>query len=235
MNFIVQGVALVRNFSFSDLYLQLATSQWLTQARALLLLVDNRIWYLLLFSVASAVLSRLVIEILVPAEQPPPATAEAHGHQPPPITPDAAAQQRPASVLEPNPDPDGRRVVDVSVSDTLRRRLRQLELECDGLRAEAQRACCLEAELAAAHIRIEQLTHNIASSQSARTPSAPILAAAAAATPSFFDGTPCKIAHRTPISAATKSFTVRASVLHKAQVTPSAPSSQPRFLGADIM
>ena len=234
MNFIVQGLALVRNFSFSDLYLQLATSQWLTQARALLLLVDNRIWYLLLFSVASAVLSRLVIEILVPAKQPPPATAEAHGHQPPPLA-DAAAQQRPASGLEPNPDPDGRRVADVSVSDTLRRRLRQLELECDGLRVEAQRACCLEAELAAAHIRIEQLTHSIASSKSARTPSAPIPAAAAAATPSFSDGTPCKIAHRTPISAATKSLTVRASVLHKAQVTPSATSSQPRFLGADIM
>jgi len=203
-------------------------STWLAQARALPLLIDTRIWYLLLFSVAAAILSRVVIEILVPAEPPP--------RLPPhPPSVSAAEQQLAAPVLAPVIDPTRRPAADASVVDMLRQRMRQLELECDGLRAEAQRASRLEAELAAAHIRIEQLADSISSSKSARTPSAPTAAPAAAATPSCSDGTPFKVAHRTPSSAATKGLTVRASVLQKAQATPIATPSQLRFLGENSM
>jgi len=113
-----------------------------------------------------------------------------------------------------------RPAADASVIDMLQQRTRQLELECDGLRslhkllrvtltrcashAEAQRASRLEVEVAAAHTRIEQLTNIISSSKSARTPSAPTAAPAAAATPSCSDASPLKVAHRTPCSAATQ-------------------------------
>ncbi len=177
------------------------------------------IWYFLLFCALGVLLSHIAIEILAPS-QPPPAGTNVAQQQPPES---ASAQQAAAAnvkSLETAP-------AEASLLEAMRQRLRALELQCDALRAEAQRSSRLEADLAAANIRIEQLTQRISSNKSVCTPCIPSAEPATAATPSFSDGTPLKFAHRTP-SSASKSLTVRASVLQKTQTTPSVSLLQSR-------
>jgi hypothetical protein len=179
----------------------------------------SMIWYFLLLCALGVLLSRIAIEILAPSQQLPPDASNVARQL---LQKSAFAQQAaPANLEYLDMAP-----ADASFSEAMRQRLRALELQCDALRAEAQRSSRLEADLAAANIRIEQLTQMV-SSKTVCTPCVPSADCAAAATPSFSDGTPLKFAHRTPSSAA-KSLTVRASVLQKTQTTPSVALLQSR-------
>jgi hypothetical protein len=64
-------------------------------------------------------------------------------------------------------------------------RVRFLELECAALRAEARRSSSLEAQLAAANIRIEELSHKLVPSACSPHSHLNSAAASAAATPHF--------------------------------------------------
>jgi hypothetical protein len=213
---------LVRSFSISDFFRHAINEQYFQSLRAFFS-EFYIVWYFLLFCAVVALLSRIAIEILAPSL--PSSSPAAAAHR---LSEHVAAEHPAASARAPGVKHPERSPADTSLWDVTRQRVRALELECDGLRAETQRCSRLETELAAANIRIEQLENMIPSTISASTPRVHSAAHAAVtpATPSFSEGTPLKITHRTPSSAATKGLTIRASVLHKVQTTPSDTPSQ---------
>lgn len=208
---------LFRSFSISDFFRHVINEQYLQSLRTFFSEFCI-IWYFLLFCAVVAVLSRIAIEILAPSL--PSSSAAAAAQR---LSEHVAAELHVASARASNAKHTERSPADTSLWDVTRQRVRALELECDALRAEKQRCSLLETELAAANIRIEKLLHMIPTTISTSTPRVHTAAHAAVtpATPSFSEGTPHKITHRTPSSAATKGLTVRASVLHKVQTTPS--------------
>jgi hypothetical protein len=217
MSSLSQVLDYARAFSLSDWLRQITSEHHIKSLLTVLLDVDFRIWYFLFVCASVAFLSRIAIEILA-FSQPHPAENEPVERLPPI---EAIRLKAAAHKIEHSEAP----VVDATALDRLRRRLRALELECDTLRAEAQRSNRLEAELAAANMRVEELSHMLSSSRATSSPRAlpsPV-APAAAATP--MSSTPLKISHRTPSSTATKSLTVRASLLPKGQATPTATPS----------
>ncbi len=210
-NHLSSALAYVRNFSFGEMFRHIMNQQFLNQMRSVFSGYEM-LWYFLLFCASAAVLSLIAIEILAPS-----ATNAAHK-----LSPKTATEQQAAAAVSPNVERNGAAPAYASPQEATRQRLRDLELKCDTLSAEAQRSSRLEAELAAANIRIEELTHLISSYNSASTPRATFAAPApapASATPTLSGGTPLKVSHRTPSSAA-KSLTMRPSVLQKAQTTP---------------
>ncbi len=215
---------LVRSFSISDFFRHVINEQYFQSLRAFFS-EFYIVWYFLLFCSVAALLSRIAIEILAPSLPAYSPTAAAHR-----LSEHVAAESPAASARAPDVRHPGRSPADTSLWDVTRQRVRALELECDGLRANTQRCTLLETELAKAHIRIEQLEGMIPSTNSASTPRvhAAAYAAVTPATPPFSEGTPLKITHRTPSSAATKGLTIRASVLQKIQTTPSGTLPQSR-------
>lgn len=207
MNPFLQALSYARSLSFSDWSGRIKVEDWLAFVHAFLLNVDMRVWYLLVFCCSAAFLSRIAVEFLAPS---PPQLVPAKSNEVKGLPTSIAAELQPVSAVASIIQSCEGSAVDASLLDSgIHQRLRALELQCDALRAEAQRSSRLEAELAAANIRIEDLTRMVSLNQSASTPRA-----------SCSDTTPLKISHRTPSSAAAKSLTIRASVLQKAQVTP---------------
>jgi hypothetical protein len=200
-----------RAFSFRDWLVHVTAEQHLASFRAIFVNVDSRIWCVLVLCCSLAFLARIAIEALAPS-QPPPAD-DGPAQRVPPVN---SAERCTAPEIEPSEGP-------AAASDMLRDRVRFLELQCDTLRAEARRCSILEAQLAAANMRVEELTHKFAP---AACSSPTHLNAAAAATPTA--STPFKISHRTPSSAATKSLTVRASLLQRELATPTGTPLQLR-------
>jgi hypothetical protein len=205
-------------FSMGDWLRHITSEQTFTSLRASLLILDDRIWYFLSTCALLAFVSRIALEIMVPSEPFPAKDETARQLQ---STTGATLQ-----TTLPQSKPSETLAAGVTALDAMRQRLRVLELECDTLRAEAQRSSRLEAELAAANMRVEELSHIVSSSRAASSPrTLPTPAASAlAATP--IASTPLKILHRTPSSAATKSLTVRSSLLQKGQGTPTFTPSQ---------
>jgi hypothetical protein len=192
----------LRNFSFIEYYQSIVDSKQISSLVAAFLDLDV-CWHYFLLCVSGSLLSQLVIRILTAA----------------PTSPSKLElSNRLPSICIATPQ----HVEDISPCT---------EMECDALRAEAQRCGRLEAELAVANIRIEELTQIIHSSNFPRTFCSPPAASAAAATPTCTADTPLRIAHRTPSSAATKSLTVRASLLEKTHKVHSTPIAHPHFSG----
>ena len=217
-NAFLQVLSHARSLSFSDWSGFIKVEDWLAYAHAFFLNVDMRVWYLLVFCCSAAFLSRIAVEFLAPSH-PQLLPAKSNEVKGPPTS--IAAEQQPVSAVASIIQSCEGSAVDASLLDSgIHQRLRALELQCDALRAEAQRSSRLEAELGAANILIEDLTRMVSLNQSASTPRALSAAPCTAATPSCSDTTPLKISHRTPSSAAAKSLTIRASVLQKGQVTP---------------
>ena len=221
-NYLASALAYVRNFSFGEMFRHIMNQQFFNQMRSAFSGYEM-LWYFLLFCASAAVLSLIAIEMLAPSQT---ATNAAQK-----LSPKTATEQQAAAAVLPNVERNGAAPAYASPQEATRQRLRDLELKCDTLIAKAQRSSRLEDELAAANIRIEELTHLISSYNSASTPRATFAApapapapaaapAAAPATPTLSGGTPLKVSHRTPSSAA-KSLTMRPSVLQKAQTTPS--------------
>ncbi len=209
----------LRAFSFSDWLRHVTAEQHLSSLRAVFPNVDSRIWYFLLLCSSLGFLTRIVIEILVPS-QPSPAKGEPAQR----LLPANAAELRTAPQV--GHSAQAALALDATASDVMRDRVRSLELECDALRAEARRSSSLEAQLAAANMCIEELSQKLVPSACSPHSHLNSAAAAAAATPT--SSTPFKISHRTPSSAATKSLTVRASLLHRGLATPTGTPSQLR-------
>jgi hypothetical protein len=211
----------LRAFSFSDWLRHVTAEQHLSSLRAVFPNVDSRIWYFLLLCCFLGFLTRIVIETLVPS-QPSPAKGEPAQRLPPAN----AAELRTAPQVEHSAQ--AALALDATASIVMRDRVHFLELECATLRAEARRSSSLEVQLAAANIRIEELELSHKLVPAACSPHSHLNSAAASAAATPTSSTPFKILHRTPSSAATKSLTVRASLLQRGLATPSGTPSQLR-------
>jgi hypothetical protein len=215
----------LRNFSFIEYYQSIVDSKQISSLVAAFLDLDV-CWHYFLLCVSGSLLSQLVIRILTAAPTSP--SKLELSNRLPSI---CIATPQHVEDISPCTETQDRCAAEVYSAESNRHRLRALEMECDALRAEAQRCGRLEAELAVANIRIEELTQIIHSSNFPRTFCSPPAASAAAATPTCTADTPLRIAHRTPSSAATKSLTVRASLLQKTHKVHSTPIAHPHFSG----